>query len=171
MSAQRLTGTSSISSSTTASEPSKSLLKTSRPSMGLSMRSDAASLYFWYSMSLFTSSARGVGLVLLDDGLRKEHPRFNQAELGRDDEVFTDDLKVDVLHEFEVLDVLLRDYGDRDVVDVYFVFLYEVKQEVERALEELYLYEARLMGLHRFGFVSGVSVHFSNALIIPQSVP
>ena len=56
--------------------------------------------------------------------------RRHHQELARD-------VEVQLLHQVDVLEILLRDRGDRDVVDVDLVLLDEVQQQVERALELL----------------------------------
>ena len=36
----------------------------------------------------------------------------------------------------EIVEILARDLGDRNVVDIHFLLLDEIEQEIERALEE-----------------------------------
>jgi hypothetical protein len=47
------------------------------------------------------------------------------------------DVEVHLLHQVDVVEVLLRDERDRDVVDVDSCFLIRCRQQVERALEVL----------------------------------
>ena len=62
-------------------------------------------------------------------------PRLDVNEGRGHDEELAGHVEVHLLHQIEVLEVLLRDQRDRDVVDVQLVLLDEVQEQIERALE------------------------------------
>ena len=69
-------------------------------------------------------------------GLDLHQPRRHIQELGRHVEVV-------LLHALDVLHILLQHLGDRDVVNIQFVFLHEVQQQIERPLKD-----GQLIGNH-----------------------
>ena len=56
-------------------------------------------------------------------------------ELGGHDDEVAGDLQIEFLHEMKVLQELLRDAGDRDIVDVELVPFDEEQEEIERSLK------------------------------------
>ena len=57
----------------------------------------------------------------------------------RQDEIVAGDVEVHLLHQLDRFEVLRRDRGNRDVVDVELVLADQMQQEIERALELLEL--------------------------------
>ena len=49
--------------------------------------------------------------------------------------IIAGNIEVELLHQFDRVEILLRDEGDRDVMDAQLVLLDEVQQEIERPLE------------------------------------
>ncbi len=76
-------------------------------------------------------------ILLRRIGPRQQHPRLDVDQRRRHHQELAGDVEVQLLHQVEVLEVLLRDERDRDVVDVDLVLLDEVQQQIERALEVL----------------------------------
>ena len=65
---------------------------------------------------------------------RQEHLRFDVDERrGHVNEVGRD-VHVELLELVEIVEILARDLGDRDVVDVDFLLLDQIEQEIERAV-------------------------------------
>jgi hypothetical protein len=58
----------------------------------------------------------------------------------------TRDIEVQLLHQLDVLQILLGDYRDRDVVDVHLTGANEVQEQIERAFEGI---ELDLVGVGR----------------------
>ena len=58
-------------------------------------------------------------------------------ERRRHDKELPHHVEVQLLHEPQVVQVLLRDERNRDVVDVHLMFPDEVQQQVERPFEDL----------------------------------
>ena len=58
----------------------------------------------------------------------------------------TGDVEIQVLHQLDVVEVLLGDQRDRDVVDVHLVLANEVQEQIERPLEGV---ELDLVGVGR----------------------
>src|SRR6476660_3906863 len=56
-------------------------------------------------------------------------------ERGGHDQVVARDIEIELLHQSNRIEILLRDERDRDVVDVQFVLLDEVQKQIERTLE------------------------------------
>ena len=63
-------------------------------------------------------------------------PRLDVAQGRRHQQVFAGDIDVHRLHRIEVLEILLGDERDGNIEDVELVFLHQVKQQVERSLED-----------------------------------
>jgi hypothetical protein len=63
---------------------------------------------------------------------REKHFRFDVDEGGGHVDEFGGDVDVLDFELMEVVEVLRRDFGDLDVVDVHFLLFDEVEQEVER---------------------------------------
>jgi hypothetical protein len=63
--------------------------------------------------------------------------RLDVNQRGGHHEELPDDVEVQLLHQIQVIEVLLRDERDRNVVDVDLVLLDEVQQQIERTFEVL----------------------------------
>ena len=78
-------------------------------------------------------------LLALDAGRRfrprQQHLRLDVNERRGHHEELAGDVEVELLHQLDRVEVLLRDERDRDVVDVHLVLLDEVQQQIERPLE------------------------------------
>ena len=44
------------------------------------------------------------------------------------------------LHGVYIIHVLLGDRNDRDIIDIYFVFVYKVHEKIERTFKDLQFY-------------------------------
>src|SRR5581483_4060346 len=87
--------------------------------------------------------ARVFGQILFAFALRlgrQQHLRLDVDQRRGEDEEIPGHGDVEFLHQLEVFQILLRDLGDGDVVDVNFVFPDQVKQQVERPLKRLQLH-------------------------------
>ena len=71
------------------------------------------------------------------DGARQQHARLDLGQRRGHDQVFAGELELQPGHERDVLHVLLRDVGDRDVEDVEVLPPDHVQQQVERTLERI----------------------------------
>src|SRR6056297_88856 len=80
-------------------------------------------------------SARVLALLFLCSRARQEHARLDLGKHGCHHEVLGRKLELQLLHDLDVLHVLLRNPGDRNVEDVDVLPLYEVQQEIERPFE------------------------------------
>src|SRR6185295_16058963 len=83
---------------------------------------------------------------------RQQHARLDVDQRGRHHQELSRDVEVQLLHQVDVLEVLRRDEGDRDVVDVDLVLLDEVQQQVERSLEVVQPDRVRLEDRFEFLF-------------------
>ena len=72
-------------------------------------------------------------------GPRQQHPALDVDQRRRHHQELAGDVEVELLHQVEVLEVLLGDQRDRDVVDVHLVLLDQMNEQIERALERLHL--------------------------------
>src|SRR6185503_15743680 len=68
-------------------------------------------------------------------GTRQQHLRLDVNQRRRHDDVFAGGVEIELLHQRDGLEVLRRDQGNRDVVDVQLVLLDQVEQQIERSLE------------------------------------
>jgi hypothetical protein len=66
---------------------------------------------------------------------RQEHARLDLGQDGGHDQVFGGELEAHLVHRLDVVDVLARDFGDRDVEDVQVLAADQVQQQVQRAFE------------------------------------
>ena len=85
------------------------------------------------------------GIAFLFTGLfvffpGKEHAALDIQKGRRHDEKFTCDVHVLVIHLMDIFEVLVGDLDDRNIVDVYFVFLNQVHEQVQRTFEHRKLY-------------------------------
>ncbi len=76
-------------------------------------------------------------IFLCGIGARQQRPRLDVDQRGRHDQELTRHIQIHLLHQIDVLEVLVRDEGDRNVVDVHLMLLDEVQQQVERSFEVL----------------------------------
>ena len=76
-----------------------------------------------------------VGIFLRRIDPRQQHARLDVDERRRHHQELPRHVQVEVLHQVDVVEVLLRDDRDRDVVDVHLVLLDEVQQQIQRPLE------------------------------------
>ena len=77
-------------------------------------------------------------------GARQQHLRLDVDERRGHHQEFARDVEVQLLHQLDRVEVLLRDERDRDVVDVDLVLPDEVQQQVERPLEVVELDRVRV---------------------------
>ena len=68
---------------------------------------------------------------------RQQHARFEFRQRRRHDQILAGQLQLHLLHHPDVVHVLPRDVGKRDVEDVEVLSPDEIEQQVERALESL----------------------------------
>ena len=109
--------------------------------------SSAAFLKRSYSCRRRTSSARGSSSSCpSSDGPRQQHARLDLREHRGHQQVFARQLELQVGHQLDVLHVLARDLGDRDVEDVEVLPADQVQQQVERTFER---FEEHLQRLRR----------------------
>jgi len=62
------------------------------------------------------------------------------AERRRHQQIFARHVDIEAGHRVEVLEILLGDERDRDVEDRQLVLLHQVKQQIERTLEDVEVY-------------------------------
>jgi hypothetical protein len=77
-----------------------------------------------------------VRILLRWIGARQEHARLDVNQRRRHDEELAGNVEIQLLHQVDVFQILLRDQRDRNVVDVDLVPLDQVQQQIERALED-----------------------------------
>ena len=100
--------------------------------------SSAACLKRSYSCRRRTSSARGSSSSLvLHRRTRQQHARLDLGQDRGHHQVLGGELEAHLVHRLDVLDVLARDLGDRDVEDVQVLAADQVQQQVERTFERL----------------------------------
>ena len=78
-----------------------------------------------------------LGIFLRRVGARQQHPRLDVDQRRRHHQELARDVEVHLLHQIDVVEVLLGDQRDRDVVDAELVLPDQMQQEIERALEVL----------------------------------
>ena len=89
---------------------------------------------------VFLQAAHELGARIVFDAFFGRRPRQQQArfDLGQDrghHQVFGGQLELHVVHQLDVVDVLARDFGDRDVEDVEVLAADQVQQQIERTFE------------------------------------
>ena len=100
--------------------------------------SSAACLKRSYSCRRRTSSARGSPSSAFVDGrARQQHARFDLGQDRGHHQVFGGELEAHLVHRLDVVDVLARDLGDRDVEDVEVLAADQVQQQVQRTFERI----------------------------------
>ena len=60
------------------------------------------------------------------------------------------DLKIQLFHHLQVVQILLRDLGNRNVIDIHFVFPDKVQKKVQRSVIDSDLDVQRVMLFRRF---------------------
>jgi hypothetical protein len=84
---------------------------------------------------------------------RQQHPGFDLEQRRRHDEKLTGHAQIQLLHGLDIDQILLRDHGDGNVVDIDLVLLDQVNEQIERPLEVL---DTNLIG--QFGLFSAVEL-------------
>jgi hypothetical protein len=77
----------------------------------------------------------------------QQHAGLDPGERGRHEEIFRGHVQIELLHELDVLEVLLCDACDRNLGNVHLVEADEMKQQVEGAFEDGQLDGVRCPGL------------------------
>src|SRR5215471_1028501 len=70
---------------------------------------------------------------------RKQHPRLDVNQRRRHDEKLAGDVEIQLLHQLNRVEILLRDERDGNVMDFHRVLLDEMEEQIERSLEVLEL--------------------------------
>ena len=68
---------------------------------------------------------------------RQQHPRLDVNEQRRRVNELGGNIHIEALHGLHVAQILLGDFGDRDVVDVNVLLANEVEQQIEWAVVDL----------------------------------
>ena len=103
---------------------------------GIASMSSAACLNRSYSCKRRTSSARGSSSVTLDlRWSRQQQSRFDFRQNCRHHQIFGGQFQTQILHQFDVVDVLTRDLGNRDVENIEILPADQIEQQVQRSLE------------------------------------
>ena len=103
---------------------------------GIASMSSAAFLKRSYSCRRRTSSARGSSSMPSSSRRsRQQQARFDLGEDRGHHQVFGGELEPELMHHLDVIDVLARDLGDRDVEDVEVLPADQIEQQIERAFE------------------------------------
>ena len=76
-------------------------------------------------------------LILL---FRKEHPAFDIDQRCRHHHELTGRIQVLMIHPADIIEVLIRYFRDRNIVNINFVLINEVKEQVERTFKYLKLH-------------------------------
>src|SRR5262249_37572373 len=82
-----------------------------------------------------------------------QHLRLDVDQRRRHDEELAGDVEVELAHQIDRVEVLLRDERDRDVVDVDLVPLDQEQQEIERPLEHRELDREGIRRRFEFGML------------------
>jgi hypothetical protein len=72
-------------------------------------------------------------------GAGQQHLRLDVNQRRRHDQELAGDVEIQLLHQLDVREVLLRDSGDRNVVHIHLVDPDEVYEEIERPFERFEL--------------------------------
>ncbi len=112
----------------------------------------------------------GIGVIGVGGGLGEEHSGLDFHECSGHDEEIAGDVDVEALVIAELLEVGdvghvgVGDASDGDIVDIEFIALDQVEEEIERAVIDVEL-NAVLQGTPRFGFMAQVWVR--DAVVAP----
>ena len=79
-------------------------------------------------------------------GTRQERSRLEVDQRRGHHQELAGDVEIELLHQLDVLEILLRDHRDGDVVDVHLAGANEVQEQIERTLEGI---EFDLVGVRR----------------------
>ena len=71
-------------------------------------------------------------LALLIHFFRQQHPRLDVEKRRRHHKEFADHIQIFLIHLPNVLHILVRDLGDRDIVDIHFVFFNQMEKKIQR---------------------------------------
>src|SRR5213080_1493899 len=66
---------------------------------------------------------------------RQQHARLELDQLGRHHQEITGHGEVQFLHQLQVTKILVRDAGDRDVVDIDLLLANQVEEKIERSFK------------------------------------
>jgi hypothetical protein len=78
----------------------------------------------------------------------QQHPRFDMRQSRRHEEKVPDIVDVEQLHPLDVRQILFSDQGDRDVVNIDFVFFNQMDKKVHGAFEHILKADFVLIRLH-----------------------
>src|SRR6185295_11355928 len=92
-------------------------------------------------------------------GAWQQHLRLDVNQRRRHQQEVARDVEVELLHQVDGGKVLRGDQRDRNVVDVQLVFPDEVKQEIERPLEDRELDRKRVGGGFEFVMIQYLPTH------------
>ena len=81
----------------------------------------------------------GPAVFLRRIGPRQQHPRLDVNQRRRHDEELPRHIKIHLLHQLDVVEVLLRDDRNRDVIDIQLALANQMEEKIERALEGIQL--------------------------------
>ena len=66
---------------------------------------------------------------------RQQHPRLDIEKCRCHHQELADHIQVFLIHLPNVLHVLVRDLGDRDIIDIHFVFFDQMKKKIQRTFK------------------------------------
>src|SRR5262245_10586502 len=81
-----------------------------------------------------------VGVILIEERrirARQQQTALDVNQRRRHHQKFTGNIKIELLHQVQILEVLRRDERDWYVVDVHLMLFDQVDQQIERSLERL----------------------------------
>ena len=85
-------------------------------------------MLFTFTYNYLAAALRAIGdtraalLFLLVFLLGKQHPGLNIQKLRRHHKKFADQIQILFFHMAHIIHILIRDLGDRDIVNIYFIF-------------------------------------------------
>ena len=82
-------------------------------------------------MSLIASSLLAIFFSLFIYLFWKKHSAFNIKKCGCHNKEFTHNSKIFFLHGMNILHILIRDLYDRYVIDIYFIFIDQMKEQIQ----------------------------------------
>ena len=100
--------------------------------------------------------------------LREQHPALDVEERGRHDHKLTRDVHIRFFHPGDIREVLVGNGHNRNIININFVNINQVQQEVQRALELLQLYRNRHNYLFFARLISDLPMRFTT-LVRPCS--
>jgi hypothetical protein len=72
-------------------------------------------------------------------GWRQQHPGLDLHQGSRHHQELAGNVEIQLLHQVQVIEILLGDDGDLNVVHVHLVLLDQMNEQIERAVEALQL--------------------------------